>query len=924
MRTAKNILPPEQQTRQGIIDKRLKKAGWDVSNSSQVVSEHEVFHQVGTVSGKGYSDYVLLDESGDPLAVVEAKKSSSDARQGQEQAKQYADGFEKAGYKRPFIFYTNGHHIYFWNDSTDIPRKVYGFLTKDDLEGLLFKRKERSKLSSLLVETNIAGRPYQLEAIRRVIENYSQNKRDALLVMATGTGKTRTTIAITDILMRANWVKRVLFLADRNALIRQAKSAFTEHLPNSPRHWIQHGKFPVDKRVYFSTYPSMLTLYHKISHGFFDLIICDESHRSIYNRYKEILDHFYAYKLGLTATPVDYIDRNTFHLFGVQVGLPSFNFSYKDAINNKPPYLVPYQVLSIQSRFQMEGIKAGQLPVSVQKKLVAEGKDLEEINFEGTDLEKKVTNSGTNELIVSEFMKECIKDENGVIPGKSIIFAISHKHALRLEQAFNTLFPQYKGQLARVIDSHDPRASTEGGLLDQFKDSENPLKVAISVDMLDTGIDVPEIVNLVFAKPVFSRAKFWQMIGRGTRLCSNLFGSGKDKKNFLIIDHWNNFSYFEMHPEGKEPSSSQSVPEQLFQAKLDKVTAILSHSLEHLKEQAIQSLKQDIDALPVDSVPVKERAQQIAQVKEKVFWKSFNQDSVDFLQRYICPLMRIRLARDFNSLRFDIDILESQIALIDKDEAKVEKNKEKIQRKVSELPLTLNQVKAKGSIITKVKSQQFWNQLSEDSLEELRVELRNIMQYRSLPGSEMEKLDLEDITLIKQNIEFGPEMEQNSVTEYRAKLETKIQLLLSENEALQRLKKGEEIDDVDIENLAYILQSEDPYITLDNLRKVYDNKKANFIDFIKHVLGLQTLQPRTEIIAESFNQFIKAHSDFNSDQIRFLQILKTFMTERGQTTRETLVSPPFTHLHPDGIRGLFKSAQIEEILSFVGEISENP
>ena len=914
----------EKQTRQEIIDKRLKKAGWNVNNPSLVISEHEVFHQVGTASGVGYSDYALLDQTGNPLAVVEAKKSSVDARKGREQAKQYADGFEKAGYDRPFIFYTNGHDIYFWNDSTDRPRKVYGFLTRDDLEGLLFKRKEKLDLSSLPIETNIAGRPYQLEAIRKIVESFSQNKRSALLVMATGTGKTRTAIAIVDILMRAHWVKRVLFLADRNALLRQAKDAFTEHLPHAPRHWIKQGKFPEDKRVYFSTYPSMLSLYHKISHGFFDLIICDESHRSIYNRYKEILDHFYSYKLGLTATPIDYIDRNTFHLFDEEIGQPSFNLSYESAVNNKPPYLVPYQVLSVQSRFQMEGIKAGQLPVSVQKKLVAEGKDLEEIDFEGTDLEKTVTNSGTNELIVQEFMKECIKDENGVTPGKSILFAISHNHALRLEEAFNKQFPQYKGRLARVIDSHNPRANTEGGLLDQFKDPQNPLRAAISVDMLDTGIDVPEIVNLVFAKPVFSRAKFWQMIGRGTRLCPNLFGSGKDKKNFLIIDHWNNFSYFEIQPEGKEPSSSPSVPERLFQAKLDKAAAILSHTLDQFKETIIQSLKQDIDTLPMESVPVKERAGQVAQAKEEAFWKGFNQNSIDFLQRHICPLMKTKLAKDFQSLRFDIDILSAQTALIHQDKERIEKIKKKIQKKVSELPLTLNQVRNKKAFIVKAKSEKFWNQLSESFLEELRLGLRHIMQYRSSPSYEIEKLDLEDMTLIKQKIEFGPDGEQVSVAEYRKRLEEKIQSLLSENEVLQRLKKGGEMDDLDIENLASLLQGEDPYITLDNLQKVYDNKRAKFIDFISHVLGLQKLQSRTEIIASSFERFIQNHSDFNSQQISFLQILKSFMIERGQAEKESLVSPPFTHLHPEGIRGVFKPPQIKEILSFIEKINNKP
>lgn len=919
----KNTLSPEAQTRQKIIDKRLKKAGWDVTNSSQVISEHKVFHQISTTSGVGYSDYVLLDSSGNPLAVVEAKKSSLDARQGREQARQYADGFEKAGYERPFIFYTNGHDIFFWNDSTDIPRKVYGFLTRDDLEGLLFKRKEKLDLSSVSIETNIAGRPYQIEAIRKIIENFSQNKRSALLVMATGTGKTRTAISIVDILMRSHWVKRVLFLADRNALLRQAKNSFTEHLPHAPRYWIQKGKFPKDKRVYFSTYPSMLSLYHKISHGFFDLIICDESHRSIYNRYKEILDHFYSYKLGLTATPVDYIDRNTFRLFETQAGNPSFNFSYEDALNNKPPYLAPYQVLSVQSRFQMEGIKAGQLPVSVQKKLVAEGKDLGEINFEGTDLERKVTNSGTNELIVQEFMNECIKDENGVIPGKSIIFAISHKHALRLENAFQRLFPKYRGHLARVIDSHDPRANTEGGLLDQFKNPNDPLKVAISVDMLDTGIDVPEIVNLVFAKPVFSRAKFWQMIGRGTRLCPNLFGPEKNKKNFLIIDHWNNFSYFEMTPEGKEPSTSLSVPEQLFKAKLKKADSILSYSLNHLKEKIIQSIRKDIETLPMESVPVKDKFLQIAQIKEDSFWKGFNQNSIEFLQKQICPLMKTKLARDFHSLRFDIDILESQIALIHKDEIQIEKCKEKIQKKISELPLTLNQVQAKENVISKANSQKFWNELSEESLEELRLELRHIMQYQSLPTNEMEKLDLEDITLIKKTVEFGPEMEQSSVDEYRKKLEFKIRNLLLKNEVLQRLKDGKGIDDADIENLVRILQSEYPYITLNNLQQVYDNKTAKFVDFIKHILGLEKLQTRSEIITESFDHFIKTHNDFSSQQIQFLRILKSFIIERGRASKENLISLPFTNLHPDGITGVFTPPQIDEILSFVTTLNNN-
>ncbi len=451
----------ETQTRQEIIDKRLKAADWRISDPTMVTAEHPVLHQASSSTGIGYSDYVLFAQDGSPIAVVEAKKTSVEAEIGREQARQYADGLQKMGHPRPFIFYTNGYDIFFWDDTRYPPRKIYGFYARDDLDRLRFQNKERQTLSSSLIDRNICDRPYQIEAIRRVLEAFTQVHRKTLLVMATGTGKTRVAMGIIDVLMRCNWVKRVLFLADRNELLKQARDAFKEYLPNAPWTRITQKNQPKDKRVYLATYPAMHGLYPTISPGFFDMVIADESHRSIYKRYKEILDHFDAYQLGLTATPVEYIDRNTFQLFETETGDPTYNYTLEEAVNNNPPCLVNFKVLSIQSRFQLEGIKAGQLPLQIQKKLIEEGKDLEEIDFEGTDLEKRVTNSGTNELIVREFMEQCIKDETGTRPGKSIIFAISHKHALRLQEHFDKLYPEFKGCIARVIDSHDPRAGTE-------------------------------------------------------------------------------------------------------------------------------------------------------------------------------------------------------------------------------------------------------------------------------------------------------------------------------------------------------------------------------------------------------------------------------------------------------------------------------
>ncbi|NOT80290.1 MAG: DEAD/DEAH box helicase family protein [Bacteriovoracaceae bacterium] len=319
--------------------------------------------------------------------------------------------------------------------------------------------------------------------------------------MATGTGKTRTAMALIDVLVRSNWAKRILFLADRKELLRQARNAFREHLPNQPWCMIKNGDCPIDKRVYLSTYPSMSGLYSQISSGFFDLIIADESHRSIYKHYAEIFKHFDSYQIGLTATPVRFVDRNTFSMFELREGMPTYNYSFDDAVKEK--HLVNFKAMDVRTQYQVGGIKWDQLDTETQQQIIDDGIDPNVINFEGSDLEKKVTNVDTTDLLVQEFMDGCIRDPSGTSPGKSIIFAISHKHAMRIEKSFNRLYPEYKGYLARVIDSHDPRANTDGGLLDQFKDPNDPLKVAISVDMLDTGVDVPEVVNLVFAKPVF-------------------------------------------------------------------------------------------------------------------------------------------------------------------------------------------------------------------------------------------------------------------------------------------------------------------------------------------------------------------------------------------------------------------------------------
>lgn len=366
-------------------------------------------------------------------------------------------------------------------------------------------------------------------------------------------------------------------MVDRIALRDQTLEAFKEHLPNEPR-WPKQGEKEIatDRRIYVSTYPTMLNIIRNeeksLSPHFFDLIVVDESHRSIYNTYLDILDYFYAITLGLTATPTDVIDHNTFELFECEDGVPTFAYSYEEAVNHIPPFLSNFQVMKIKTKFQDEGINKRTISLEDQQKLLLEGKDIEEINYEGTEIEKKVINRGTNALIVREFMEECIKDPNGVLPGKTIFFCISKAHARRVEEIFDSLYPEYKGELAKVLVSEDPRVYGKGGLLDQFVSNDMP-RIAISVDMLDTGIDVRELVNLVFAKPVYSCTKFWQMIGRGTRLLDpeKIKPWCTQKDNFLILDCWDNFEYFKLNPRGKELKTQIPLPVRLFGVRLEKI-----------------------------------------------------------------------------------------------------------------------------------------------------------------------------------------------------------------------------------------------------------------------------------------------------------------------------------------------------------------
>jgi len=556
----------EDETRKKLIDKALEKRGWNLKDETQVISEYELKVPPSItgeeVEADRFVDYLLFDNVGDPLAVVEAKKYSRNPHEGKRQAQEYADALKQKTGKDCFIFLTNGEDILFWDRPKYASRKVMGFFTQDELMKKRQQHNSSSDPRTMKINLDIAGRPYQIQAIKKITEEMAKGKRKFLLILATGTGKTRISMGLIDLLLQAGKIQRVLFLTDRTALRDQAfgdigNSGFKQFFPNESKKKITSGIFE-NARLYACNLQTMVGIYQDISPGYFDLIISDEAHRSIYGKWNEVLSYFDAFQVGLTATPAEAVDKNTFRQFECYSGTPTFNFSYDDALNSTPPYLVPYKVMTAKTNFQIKGIKQGDIPLAIRKKYVEQGIPLEDLSFEGTDIGKSVMNTGTDDAIVKEFWESSLKDEAGVLPGKTIIFAISKRHALGLLDSFNRLFPELSGEIAETIYSGMERTKQ---LIKEFGEKDTP-RIAISVDMLDTGVDIPEVVNLVFAKPVFSKIKFWQMIGRGTRpneACKNkkILPNG-EKDHFLIIDHWGNFEYFNLNPEGKKEYLSES------------------------------------------------------------------------------------------------------------------------------------------------------------------------------------------------------------------------------------------------------------------------------------------------------------------------------------------------------------------------------
>lgn len=911
----------EETTRRRLIDIALAQAGWRVgpngTSTEEVSQEFEVAHQP-LPGGRGRADYVLWGDDGQPLAVIEAKRTAKDPDAGRTQARLYADGLEKQFGQRPMVFTTNGYEIRVWDDAQNYPeRTVYGFYAKDTLDyRVRFQRQSRQPLDALVPRGDITERLYQIEAIKHVTERFAAKRRKALIVQATGTGKTRVAVALTDLLMRAHWARRVLFLCDRKELRRQAKNVFGQFLKEPLTVVDSRTDANGPHRLFLATYPAMMSIHAGFDPGFFDLIIADESHRSVYNTYGELLRHFDCLQVGLTATPVDFIARNTFGLFDCQPGDPTAHYSYEDAVQEG--FLVPYQVVTHTTEFLRRGIKYSQLSDAQRRQLEEQDTDADGIDVDAPHVDKLIYNRDTNRHILRNLMETGLRNATGDRIGKTILFARSHRHAELLKDVFDRdLYQEYGGKFCQIIDSHDDRAER---LLDQFKNPASDLTLAISVDMLDTGVDVPEVVNLVFAKPVKSKVKFLQMIGRGTRLCANLFGPGRDKTRFLIFDHWGNFEYFDQQRPEAEPSSARSLRQQLFEARVTMAeTALAAQKLDAFRA-SVALIHADLASLPMQTIAVRERWRSIESVRPPEVLEQFAASTVEILRREIAPLMQwVNIRGHEEAYELDLLAAQTQQALLAGDANRLQDCRADWHERLSRLPVNLAAVQEKWPTVQDVKGAGFWQAVTFSSLESARLELRGIMRHQHEIEPPRVAPKIIDVTEDAGKVERHARatgLREVDMAAYRVRVREALTTLFNADPTLQRIRRGEPVTAGDLQALTSLVLTQHPDVNLGLLEEFYPEMKGHLDHILRRILGMDA-----EAVGGHLAAFVQRWPSLTARQTQFLRLLQSHIAAYGPVTADKLLEEPFTAVHSDGLDGIFPDAsQANDLLGVLAAL----
>jgi type I restriction enzyme R subunit len=910
----------EAQTRFLHIDPQLRAADWKLNDHTQVRLEVPV-DGYDAEPWNGITDYCLYDASGNVLAVVEAKRCSRNAREADEQLRYYISEIAKRQTFAPFGFMANGHDIWFWEVGLANPRLVAGFFTPSDLERLKFLRQNRQPIEVTSINGSIVERAYQHEAIRRLAEAFAANKRRALLVMATGTGKTRVAMALIDVFLRAKQAQNFLFLADRDALVEQALTdGFKTHLPNEPRDRIYTYQIDKTKRLFVATEQTVALCYAKFSPGFFDVIIFDEAHRSLFKRFTEVIEYFDARMIGLTATPANFIDRDTFRLFGCDANLPTFLYDYPQAVKER--FLVDFTLYQAHTSFQRKGIKGVDLSEEDRNALAEQGIDPDSLNYEGTDIEVDVSNKDTLRKQWEEVMETCLKDQSGQLPGKTIVFAMTKNHAHRIAEVFEEMYPQHVG-LAQVVTSTTERVrdgSYGDGLITKFKKNNLP-RIAISVDMLDTGIDVPEVVNLVFMKPVQSRIKLWQMIGRGTRnqqACKYLdrLPDGK-KTEFKIIDFWQND--FNKKADDK-PSVDMPVLVSLFNTRLKILECHLPDHTAEAFRQAVLDLRAMIGRIPRDSFPIKKVWIQIASAWDDDFWALITATKLDFLRLQVAPLLRFAPDVDVAAETFTHKVERLKLQILQASPSP--QLLQSIAEDVSLLPDVAELVRSSPSVALALSSD--LPTATPAQLTQMIRDLAPQMKDRRNRPNAFLKIDLPDFIATHGYISVGEGGQQILIEEYKRRVDARVLEIVERHPALAALREGREVSDDQLIDLERTLHRElghdDIQLSSRNMRIAYGVRVDNFLAFLRHLLALDTLPDYAQVVQRGFEQHIQAHN-YNAEQIRFLRSVQEVFLAKRTLVEADLYDPPLTNFGRNAVERFFTPQQIGDLLQLTESLA---
>ena len=886
----------EFQTRKMFIDEDLKTLGWRI-DQVQVVEEYKVDDMEGIPGKTGYIDYVLFGKDGAPLAVVEAKKTTKDPNVGKQQAVLYADCLERKFNRRPFIFYTNGFETFFWDDSQYAPRSVSMIFAMADLQKLMDRRNLLCDLNSVKINTEISGRPYQMKAIRSICAEMEKKIRKFLLVMATGTGKTRTAISIVDVLSRAHYVSNVLFLADRIQLVEQAYDAFRENCPDVTVCNLLDAKDKAENkgaRIVFSTYPTILNAIdteknkdgnRTFTPAHFDLIIIDEAHRSIFKKYRAIFEYFDAYLVGLTATPRRDVDKSTFEFFELQDDVPTDVYEYETAVN--AGFLVPYHAIEKTSTFLDEGINKENLSDEDLEKVRRQEEESEE-PFEEIPpkaINEYVFNEDTTRQVLEDLMTKGIKTGGGDKLGKTIIFAYNKNHAQHIVDTFDKFWPQYKGKMCQRIVCDDSKVKST---IKEFKKSDSQLQIAVSVDMLDTGVDIPEVVNLVFYKKIRSKIKFWQMIGRGTRLAPNLVctdetGSYVGKKYFYIFDYLRNFEFFREEKNGIEGASGKSVSERIFAHKCSVIkllqdSAWADQKFLDYRDQLVNEVHAQITALNTSLTPVHLVLKHVLKFQNEKSFECLTDEDVMNLTKYIAPLVfngeLDQYAKGFDNFCYGIMELQLSEQPIDLYRSKIKTVAEKLLKKTS-----IKVVRDNLPRLQLLSVNSYYDSLNVLDYEEIRKEIRDLAQFTVENGHEPLFIDFDDkVKTVDVPGGTANPTPADNFEEYKKKVDAYLSEHMKD-EAINKLRTNQPLTKDDFDSLNHIFKEE-----LGD-EKMFDqlSEGKSLGVFIRWATKMDK-----DSINDYFAEFIN-DANMNSMQIEFVQRLINIIVEQGEINMDALM-----------------------------------